>query len=111
MERDGVGHLSDADLVAYDDGTMTAERQARADAHLARCSACQRRIEEFREVGRLIRETYPLVDDPEARARIVAQSRAELEARRSGRAGAARSGLAGRMRRLLAKIRPRRPDR
>jgi anti-sigma factor RsiW len=70
--KDGKPHLSDGDLVAYIDGDLADERHQRLAAHLARCAACRQRLEEFRGVGELIRQRYPPVDDPEARAKIVA---------------------------------------
>ena len=66
-----VEHLSDGELVAWDDGSLREERQARVEAHLAACPACRVRLAGFQEVERLLRERYPLVDDPAARDRIL----------------------------------------
>jgi len=68
-----AGHLADEDLVVWEDGSATGDRRRRIESHLATCAACQRRLEEFREVGRILRRHYPLVDDPKARERLMAE--------------------------------------
>ena len=72
--KEGKPHLSDADLVASIDGALAGERQTRLTAHLSTCAACRQRLEEFRSLGDRIRERYPLVDDPDARAKIIAMT-------------------------------------
>ena len=82
-------HVSDADLVAYEDNDPAdAARVARIAAHLVACPACRQRLADFAEVGRLLRERYPLKDDPAARAAILARIAEERE-RRAREAGSA----------------------
>lgn len=77
-------HLTDGDLVAWDDGSLAEERRARVEAHLAACPACCGRLAAFQKVERLLQESYPLVDDPAARDRILERLQAErLRARQT----------------------------
>ena len=65
------GHLAGGDLVAWEDGSADGERAGRIAAHLAGCEACQIRLDELRETGRLLRRRFPLAADPAARERLI----------------------------------------
>lgn len=64
-------HLSDGDLIAWEDETSSEDRRARLGAHLAGCPACRARLAEFQAVERLLQERFPPVDDPIARERLL----------------------------------------
>lgn len=74
-------HLPPEDLVAAEDG-VGGERGARIGAHLAGCPVCRQRLHEFADVGRLLRERFPVGDDPTARARIMAEIEALADQRK-----------------------------
>jgi anti-sigma factor RsiW len=75
-------HVSDSDLVAY--GTLAeGSRRRRIETHLATCPACRERLAAFQEIDRLIRQHYPLVDDPIARAELLARMRMIYERQES----------------------------
>jgi len=66
-----VRHLSEEDIVAYADGGAEEQRRDASALHLDGCPLCRQRVVDFRAVGQLLRASYPLVDDPGARARII----------------------------------------
>jgi anti-sigma factor RsiW len=66
-----VPHLSDADFVAFIDGSLSEDRHERVAMHLLRCTACRRQLVEYRNVGEVLRQHFPLVDDVQARAAII----------------------------------------
>jgi anti-sigma factor RsiW len=70
-------HLTDGELVAWDDRSLDEGLGRRVEDHLAACPACREHLADFLEVERLLQERYPLVDDPAARERILERLQAE----------------------------------
>jgi len=65
-------HIPDEGLVAYDEDALPPDERDCATAHLASCPSCQRRLEGFRRVARLLRAATPWLDDPEGQAALIA---------------------------------------
>lgn len=66
-------HITDEDLVAYDDDALLPNERDRVTTHVASCPSCQGRLEEFRRVARLMRAATPWLDDPEGQAALIAR--------------------------------------
>jgi len=62
------------DLIAYTDGVLQWEPLQ----HIRTCPHCQRRLSEYAEVDRLLRENLPVTDDPVGRAAIVSRLKREM---------------------------------
>lgn len=45
------------ELIAYQDGTLTAGRREIVEAHLSACDHCQQRMADFRDVDRIVQES------------------------------------------------------
>lgn len=67
------------DLFAFRDGVLSDVRQREIGEHLKHCLPCLRQLRGSDEIGRLLRATIPLVDDPLGRARLKARLRANTE--------------------------------
>lgn len=68
------------DLVAYRDGDLRGARQEWVATHARLCPVCRERLAGFEETARILREAFPLVDDPVGRAKLIA--RLQIEASR-----------------------------
>lgn len=75
--------LPGEDLIAYTDGELGGAHLEYVETHVKVCPICRERLAAFEETARILRENTPLVDDPEARARLLA--RLEQEAARRTR--------------------------
>jgi hypothetical protein len=66
----GTGHLTDGALVLMLDGELPADLHSVVEVHLARCEACQVRLERFERLDARLRQPLPDTSTAQVRARL-----------------------------------------
>jgi hypothetical protein len=95
--RSGIDHLSEVDLIRFQDGEMSSEEARLASSHLAECVVCRAGLKEILGIGKELKESaaasHPVSDANTARIL--------LQAKLAG-AGGERSSLRERIRDFAA---------
>lgn len=77
--------ISDADLLRYEDGTLSHEHHITLDAHITTCPRCQERLAAAASISQLLRASLQPVHDPAGEARLLAELRRRDRQPRPGR--------------------------
>lgn len=70
------GHELSDQLVAFLDGTLSAEDAFRVEKHLEVCPTCREMLEDFRRTGELLKRWTEITPSPAFESRVLAQARA-----------------------------------